>query len=252
VSVSLRKTPFRVDYGVAMKTTPHGWNIFDADIPILTYTYSFGPGMANALAVGGRSGLIIVSPPYRATRAVVEDLSPYGRVLALIASNAFHHMGVPEWKRQFPEAAIFAPAQAVARVERQTRLGGIRPLADASAITGPRLDLIDMPHYRTGEVLVRMRTDRGVVWYVTDVILNMPTLPTNPIIKILFKLSGNAPGLKFNNIAPVFMAKDKKAVKCWLAAEYQKEPPLWLIATHGDIADLAANPNAVRDLLVTS
>jgi hypothetical protein len=235
-----------------MKATPHGWKIFDADMPILTYTYSFGPGTANALAVGTGSGLVIVSPPCRVTQTVFEDLRPYGAVRALIASNAFHHMGIPEWKRRFPDAKVFAPAQAIARVERQTRLDSIRSLAETSAITGPRLDLIDMPHYRTGEVLVRMRTARGVVWYVTDVILNMPTLPTNPILKILFKLSGNAPGLKFNNIAPIFMAKDKKAVRRWLAAEYQKEPPLWLIATHGDIADLAANPNAARDLFATS
>jgi hypothetical protein len=234
-----------------MKVTPHGWNIFDADMPILTYTYSFGPGMANALAVGARNGLIVVSPPYRATHGVYEDLSSYGPVRALIASNAFHHMGIPEWKQRFPDAAIFAPAQAIARVERRTRLDGIRPVTETSAITGPRLDLIDMPHYRTGEVLVRMRTAREVAWYVTDVILNLPTLPAHPILKLLFKLSGNAPGLKFNNIAPIFMAKDKKAVRRWLAAEYQKEPPRWLIATHGDIVDFAANPSAARALFAT-
>ena len=235
-----------------MKITPHGWNIFDADMPILTYTYSFGPGTANALAVGGRNGLIVVSPPYRATQGVYEDLSSYGPVRALIASNAFHHMGIPEWKRRFPEAAVFAPAQAIARVERHTRLDSIRPVTETSAISGPRLDLIDMPHYRTGEVLVRMRTARDVAWYVTDVILNMPTLPTNPILQLLFRLSGNAPGLKFNNIAPIFMAKDRKAVRRWLAAEYHREPPRWLIATHGDIADFAANPNAARALFGTS
>ena len=36
-----------------MQTTPHGWKVFDAATPILTYEYSFGPGTANALAVGG-------------------------------------------------------------------------------------------------------------------------------------------------------------------------------------------------------
>ena len=59
---------------------------------------------------------------------------------------------------------MFAPAQSVARVERRIKLSGIRTLADAAAITGPDLELFDMPYYRTGEVLVRVKTARGVVW----------------------------------------------------------------------------------------
>jgi len=189
-----------------------------------------------------------VSPPYRAADRVFEDLRRYGPVRALVASNAFHHMGIPEWKRRFSDAAVFAPAQSIARVERQTRLSGIRTLADAAAITGPDLELIDMPHYRTGEVLVRVKTARGLVWYVTDIILNMLELPEHPIVSILFRLSGSAPGLRFNNIGPMFMVKDKAALKRWLAAEYEKDPPRWLIAAHGDVADFEAEPEAARKL----
>jgi hypothetical protein len=231
-----------------MDTTTHGWKVFDADTPILIYSYSFGPGTANALAVSVAGGLVIVSPPYRVADGVFGDLFPYGPVVALVASNAFHHMGIPDWKRRFPNAAVFAPAQSVARVERQTKLSGIRPLADAAAITGPDLELIDMPHYRTGEVLVRVKTARGLVWYVTDIILNMPVLPDHPIMKMLFSLSRSAPGLRFNNIGPIFMVKDKAALKRWLAAEYEKDPPRWLIAAHGDVADFEADPEAAKRL----
>ena len=102
--------------------------------------------------------------------------------------------------------------QSIARVAKHTGLEGIRPLADAAAIAGPRLDLVDMPHYRTGEVLVRIRTGRGLVWYVTDVVMNMPTLPANPIARFVFRATGSAPGLRFNNIAPLFMVRDKAAL----------------------------------------
>ena len=97
-------------------------------------------------------------------------------------------------------------------------------------------------------MLVRVKTVRGVVWYVTDIIMNMPALPEHPIVSILFRLSGSAPGLRFNNIGPLFMVKDKAALKRWLAAEYEKDPPRWLIATHGDIADFEAEPEAARKL----
>jgi hypothetical protein len=223
-----------------------GWKVFDAGTPVLTYEYSFGPGTASALAVGGANGLVVISPPCRVEASAFEDLSRHGPVRALVASNAFHYMGIPEWKKRFPDAAVFAPAQSIARVERQTRLTGIRPLAEASSITGPRLELVDMPHYKTGEVMVRVRTDRGLVWYVTDVVLNLPVLPRHPVVKTLFRLSGSAPGLKYNNLAPLFMVKDKAALRRWFTAEFEQAPPRWLIPAHGDIVDFESNRDARR------
>ena len=163
-----------------MQKTAGGWKIFDAEMPIMTCEYSFGPGTATALAVGGEHGLIVVSPPWKADDALCDALSPYGPVVAIVASNAFHHLGLPEWKRRFPEAAVYAPAQSLARVERKTKIAGIRPLADAAGVAGHAVELVDMPHYKTGEVLVRMKSSRGLAWYVTDFMMNMTVLPANP------------------------------------------------------------------------
>jgi hypothetical protein len=234
-----------------VESTVHGWNVFDGDTPVLTHRYSFGPAMASALAVAGAEGMIVVSPPLRAKSGVYDDVAIYGTVRALVASNAFHYMGIPEWKARFPQAQIFAPAQAIRRIERQTRLSGIRALADAASLTGPRVELIDMPHYRTGEVLVRMDTTRGPAWYVTDVMLNMTTLPSHPLIKLLFRLSNSAPGLKYNNIAPLFMVKEKAALRRWLASEFHRRPPRWLIPAHGEIVDLEMQRDAVRALFAS-
>jgi len=234
-----------------MDVTPHGWRIFDARTPILTYEYSFGPGTANSLAVGGRDGLVVVSAPCKVADGVIDDLSRFGRVRALVASNAFHHMGIPEWKRRFPDAEIFAPAQSVARVEKQTRLRGIRPLAEAVAIAGSGLELVDMPHYKTGEVLVRAKTDRGLVWYVTDVVMNLEALPSHPVGKAMFALTRSAPGLKFNNLMSLFMVRDKKALKRWLAAQLEIAPPTWLIPTHGDIVEAGPRMQEMQRLFAT-
>ena len=38
--------------GAGMAQNDDGWQVFDAELPILTHEYSFGPGTANALAVG--------------------------------------------------------------------------------------------------------------------------------------------------------------------------------------------------------
>ena len=231
-----------------MDSTANGWRIFDAQLPILTYAYSFGPGTANALAVGVGGGLVVISPPCHVASGVFEDLSRYGPVRALVASNAFHYLGLSEWRARFPEATLFAPWQSIARVEKQTNLRGIRPLSEAASITGPRLTLTDMPHYKTGEALVHIESERGTVWYVTDIVMNLPALPSNPLLKLMFKLSGSGPGLKQNNIAPLFMVRDKTALRRWLAAEFQRVQPGWLIPSHGDTVQCAANQDAVRNL----
>lgn len=222
-----------------MRKTAGGWKIFDAEMPIMTCEYSFGPGTATALAVGGEHGLIVVSPPWKADDALCDALSPYGPVVAIVASNAFHHLGLPDWKRRFPEAAVYAPAQSLARVERKTKIAGIRPLADAAGVAGHAVELVDMPHYKTGEVLVRMKSSRGLAWYVTDFMMNMTVLPANPAARLAFKLTNSGPGLKFNNIAPLFMVRDKAALKRWLAAEFDKAPPQWIIPAHGEVTAAA-------------
>jgi hypothetical protein len=59
---------------------------------------------------------------------------------------------------------------------------------------------------------------------------------------------GSAPGLKFNNVAPLFMVKDRKSLRRWFADEFHKAPPAWLIPAHGDVVDFTANPDARRSL----
>ena len=91
-----------------------------------------------------------------------------------------------------------------------------------------------MPHYKTGEVLVRVKHGDHVVWYVTDVIMNMPRLPPGFPFKQLFGWTKSAPGLRPNGVAPLFMVKDKASLYRWLRTEVDKAPPTVLVACHGD------------------
>jgi hypothetical protein len=228
--------------------TSSAWKQLGSDPLVAVFEYSFGPGTCNALVVGVAGGVIVVSPPCRVTASVIDAAAALGSVRALLAPNAFHHLGLPAWKARFPDAPVFAPAQSIGRVAAKTGLTGIRPLSEAAAICGERVTLTDMPHYKTGEVLVRIRGADGVAWYVTDVILNLPGLPAHPIPRFAFRVTRSAPGLRMNRLAPLFMVKDRHSLWRWLRDEVDREPPRWLIPAHGDVVDLSATPTRLRDL----
>jgi hypothetical protein len=187
--------------------------------------------MADALAFPVEGGVAVVSPPFKAPEASFAELEKHGKVRALIAPNAYHHMGLHAWKARYPEAPVFAPAQSIARVEKQTKLTGVRPLADAPALLGDRVELVDMPHYKTGEVLVRWRIDGGWAWYVTDVMFNFTELPKGPF-GLVMKWTKSGPGLRRNALAGFFMIKDKRALYAWMAEQAEKAPPKLVLACH--------------------
>src|SRR5689334_22534820 len=98
------------------------WKPVD-DLPLLTCGYTFGPGHAYSLAVpceGG--GFAVVSPPCKAQESTYADLEKRGKVRAIVASNAFHNLGLAAWKARFPDAQLFAPAQSIARCEKKAHL----------------------------------------------------------------------------------------------------------------------------------
>ena len=188
------------------------WTSIDAAVPMATCPYSFGSGMAQSLLIGIDGGVAVVSPPCKVDDSVLEAAAAFGPVKALVASNSYHHLGLPAWKKRFPDAKVFAPAQSVARVSKQSKLSGIAPLAEAAKLTGPNVELFDMPHYKSGEVLVRARSAHDSVWYATDIVMNLTPAPPGPI-GALFRWTGSAPGFKFNNLASFLMVKDKRALE---------------------------------------
>jgi hypothetical protein len=227
---------------------PKSWVPVSADPWTAICEYSFGPGSAAALAVDVGGGVLLASPPCNAADEVFAALASRGPVRALIATNAFHTLGLAPWKARFPEAAVFAPQQSLPRITKVSGITDIRPLREAAALTGQRVALIDLPYFKTGEALIKVSTADGLIWYVTDIILNLPRLPSHPLFAMLFKLSGTAPGLRLNRIAPLFMVRDRPSLRQWLAREAKRDPPRWLVPAHGDIVELGAGSTKLEAL----
>jgi len=211
------------------------WTVVEPSLPALLCTYSFGPGIANALAPAVDGGVVVVSPPANPAESTFTELEKHGAVKAIIAPNAFHTMGLAPWKARYPDVPVFAPAQSIKRVEKRSKVSGIRPVAEAKEILGDRVELVDMPHYKTGEILVRWRVEGGWAWYLTDVIMNMDKAPKG-VFGAVFRWTRSAPGLRRNAVAGMFMVKDKRALYAWLVEQAEKTPPRLIVACHGDTA----------------
>jgi hypothetical protein len=217
-----------------------------------TFEYSFGHGHARTFAVLGPEGWVVVSPPAALDTANVASLEARGPIAALVAPNAFHHMGISAWHKRFPAAKLFAPAQSIARVQRQSGVTGLLPISEAKSVCGSTLELLDIPHYRTGEALVRLHSDAGWIWHLTDVIFNFPKLPDSVIAKVLFHvLSDSAPGFKLAAPSAWLMMRNKRAVYRWMKELAEREPPVRIVPSHGPDVVLDAPARQLIELLTT-
>jgi len=59
---------------------------------------------------GKGDALVVVSPGRHEEPSVLDELSEFGNVAALVASNSFHWLGQALWRKHFPEARSYAPA----------------------------------------------------------------------------------------------------------------------------------------------
>lgn len=213
---------------------PSSWTVVEPSLPALTFTYSFGPGIANALALVTGGGVVLVSPPCNPTEETFKELEAKGPLKAFVAPNAFHHMGLPAWKKRYPDVPVFAPAQSIARIGKKSGMNGLQPLADAAKLLGDGIELVDMPHYKTGEVLVRWKIAGGWAWWMCDIAMNLQRENLKGPFGLVFRWTKSGPGFRRNAIAGAFMVKDKRSLYGWIVEQAKEKPPKSLFMCHGD------------------
>ena len=218
-----------------METTKHGWNVLDGDAGLVWREYHFNKGSVATTLVfrGADDNLVVVSPSSRTDPAALDELGDYGQVSALVACNGFHHLGLPEWQKRFPKAKLFAPASAIPRLEKKSASRGFAPLEDATSLVGPRATLTDAPGLGWGNAFVTVPSARGPVWYASDFLANISSMPTNFFVRALFSATDSAPGFKLFRPAVWLMTKDKKAFRAWAEVEIDRTKPAVVVPAHG-------------------
>lgn len=235
-----------------MEHTANGWSVVDEAAGVLSYEYSFAPGAsANSFATRIADGkMMVVSPPARVSAGVYDDVEAFGGVAALVAPNGFHHLGLAEWKKRFPDARVFADPLATKRIAKKNRDAPTpEPIAGLQSMLGRDVVYTPAPATKCGESWVSTKTAGGWVWYASDVLANLQTLPSNFVIRTLFKLTGTSTGYGVFHTAMKFIVADRKRVLRQMADEIAERAPKTMIPGHGPMLDDADIADRTRTIL---
>ncbi len=77
-----------------------------------------------------------MSPGNRVEESALDELADFGKVVALVASNSFHWLGQAMWRKRFPEARSFAPAQGLKRLAKKMPDVQFEPLEALAPLLG--------------------------------------------------------------------------------------------------------------------
>jgi hypothetical protein len=230
-----------------METTAKGWKVLDRDSGVLWRQYSFGPGLATTMVFrGAGDGLMVISPGNNLEENALDELSSFGKVVALVANNAYHWLGQALWRKRFPEARTFAPAQGIQRLSKKMPGVQVEPLAALAPLLGDRAKVVDAPGFKVSNAFVTVRGKSANYWYPSDLLSNMPKLPPNFVFRTLMTMTDSAPGYRLFRPAVWLQVKDKGALRTWIAEELAKLGMLTVIPAHGppvDGADMATSTN---------
>lgn len=213
-----------------MTTTKHGWTVLDEKEGALMFTYSFTKGgLANAMTARlGDGSLCVISPPCRVEEGVLRDLEAFGPVRMLVATNAYHHLGLPAFAKAYPEAGVYAHGDAK-RIAKLHPTLNVQPIENAASKFNDTAGVLSVPAMRTGDLWLKA----GRTWYLGDQFMNLKAgLPG--LVGFLFSVSGSTPGFKANGLARTLFTKDKKAYKRWALDLLEREGPLRVVPGHGE------------------
>ncbi len=228
-----------------------GWRELEEGAPVWFHEYRFAKSAtANCLiARMPSSELLVLSPALGLTPEAFEAVDALGKVGAVVATNGYHYLGVLQWRERYPEALYFAPSASIPRIRKKKRqLADLTALDELSPMLGEGIIVREAPATKCGECWAMIRTGSGYVWFVSDILANIPELPKNLLLNLLFKWTKSAPGYRVFHLALQVIARDKKALLRRLLDDLVAFPPSVVLPAHGapvKHAEVAAQTRAL-------
>jgi hypothetical protein len=219
------------------------WNPVPHVAGLWTGEYLFSGNPINTLVIDiGGGKLAAVSPGLGIGAADFDALDAIGEVVALVSPGAFHHLGMPLWHGRYPNARLFGTASGIKHIAKQhPTLPALESLDALRALAGEEVYLYELPSKRHGDLLLFVRRDHKTAMFSNEALCNMRALPTNPVFKLLFKLTKSGPGLALNGLAMKLIGAQKRAVASFIQAKIAMHGLDVFVPCHGEVI---AGPDA--------
>lgn len=220
-----------------MTTHVKGWTTIAENPQVSIREYAFGPGKSNAMAVQLPNGkLMIVSAPTGVPKEELRELEAIGEVVALLANNGTHHLGLGPGRAAFPNATTYAAPDAAARIRSKGKdYGELKSIDALRPMLGDKVAVTPIDGCKAGDVIVRIKTEKGTLVYASDFVANINQLPSNFFFRLVFRLTDSGPGFKVFGIFFRFFVKDRGATRDHLIREIEADAPTILVPAHGDV-----------------
>lgn len=181
-------------------------------------------------------GTLVVGPVRGLGEEAHARLVEVGAPTWLLAPNYFHYMGLPEYLERYPDARVAATDKAAARIVKKSPAElDIRPLAEVGAELPDHVRVLEPPGIKSGEVIVRVETARGVAWICTDSFFHVEQ-KARGFIGFMLSITGTVPGLRIGRTF-TGLAVRGKAYREWLLPELERDPPRILVPGHGAVVE---------------
>lgn len=175
---------------------------------VWVYEYVANGYKANAIAIPlNENELAIISPPIGLSEVDFAEIDTKGRVTVLIAPHSGHDLGQVEWQARYPYATSYAPTPALSQLNQS----GLPPFTPLSKLAAANVEFREVPGAKKGGTIAIVHQGKRPVVYLDELVINWSSLP-NSWTRLLFWLTGSAPGLKLNRVYLNVLCSDVQAV----------------------------------------
>ena len=230
-------------------TSLYTWAPLTEDGSVRWMKYSFGLGTANSLAFRHDDGTwTVVSPSKDGMASVFDEFSRNGSVSALVAPNAYHHVGQRTWRHVFPGATSYAPEGAHFRLGTQSPGIAYRSTADLLPRLPAGVELFLPEGMKRPDLLIRITVRDKTIWWLGDLFSNNAAHDQTLPLRVISRFFGSGLGYRRNAKPGLVYVDDARAWLRSIRNALGQYPPSIVIPAHGDpVVDDAAR--RTQDLL---
>src|SRR4051812_7294127 len=217
------------------------WHSLDQQGTVRWLKYSWGPGTANTLAVQLDDGTwMVISPASKPSPEVLDQLASDADVRALVAPNAFHHLGQNAWRMRFPEARSYAPQDALEPLASKSPQIPYRPISELAQCVGERVHFCVPDGMKRPDLLIRIRAAEICVWWLGDLFSTNTRKDQTTLLRLFANFAGSGPGYRRNSKPGLVYVSDPSSWLQSVARQISSDPPTIVVCAHGDIVDREA------------